>query len=130
MHVYVSCMAGTQMNLCWTSEDKNTLKAEIQEGRSASTLKSRFAKNQKMVALVPGLPRFDLPLAFTTIHKIGRSTKIKMGKAWEHLSRERRHVDVGVRGPTAKAMHRTIRSSALPRFWAPDLSVIETTRLD
>ena len=32
--------------------------------------------------------------------------------------------------PTAKAMHRIIHSSALPRFWTPDLSVIETTHLD
>ena len=29
------------------------------------------------IALVPGLPRFDLPFAFTIIHKIGRSMEIK-----------------------------------------------------
>ena len=40
------------------------------------------------LASVPGLPRFDLPFAFTIIHGIVRSTKIKTGKAWEHSSRE------------------------------------------
>ena len=59
-----------------------------------------------------GFLRFD-PFAFTIIHGIGRSTKIKTGK-----------------GPPAKTTHRTIRSSALPCFRAPDLSVMETTRLD
>ena len=39
------------------------------------------------LALVPDLPRFDLPFAFTIIHGIGRLTKIKMGKAWEHSLR-------------------------------------------
>ena len=44
--------------------------------------------------VVPGLPRFDLPFAFTIIHGIGSLTKIKTGKAWEHSSCERRLVDV------------------------------------
>ena len=40
-------------------------------------------------------------------------------------------VDVGGgRGPTAKTTYRNIHSSALPRFQALDLSVIETTRLE
>ena len=36
----------------------------------------------------------------------------------------------GGRGPTAKTMHRTIRSSAVLCFWTPDLGMMETTRLD
>ena len=40
-----------------------------------------------------------------------------------------REVDVG--GGTQLPKERTtIRSSALPRFWTPDLSVMETTRLE
>ena len=38
-----------------------------------------------------------------------------------------REVDVGGEGSTAKAMHRIIHSSAVPHFWTPDLSVMETT---
>ena len=34
-------------------------------------------------------------------------------------------MDVGGRGPTGKTTHRTILSSALPRFRTPDLSVME-----
>ena len=48
---------------------------------------SEWAEEPRMVALVPGLPRFDLPFAFTIIHGIGISTNIKTGKAWEHSSR-------------------------------------------
>ena len=39
-------------------------------------------------------------------------------------------VDVGGEGPTAKAMHWIIHSSALPQFWTPDLSINETTCLE
>ena len=41
-----------------------------------------------------------------------------------------REVDVGGQGQIAKTMQFIIRLSALPQFWTPDLSVIETTRLD
>ena len=41
-----------------------------------------------------------------------------------------REVDVGGSGPTAKTTHRTIRSSALQHFWTPDLSVMDTTRIE
>ena len=41
-----------------------------------------------------------------------------------------REVDMGGRGSTAKTKHRIICSSALPHFGTPDLSVMETTRLD
>ena len=36
----------------------------------------------------------------------------------------------GERGLTAKTMHWIIRSSAVSQFWTPDVSMIETTRLD
>ena len=39
-----------------------------------------------VVASFPGLPHFYRPFAFTIIHRSGRPAK--MGKAWEHLSRE------------------------------------------
>ena len=76
------------------------------QSRNTERQECKYAEVQickKMVALVPALPRFDLPLVFTIIHKIGRLTKIKMGKAWEHLSRERRHVDVGGEGPNCQS---------------------------
>ena len=38
------------------------------------------------VALVPGLSRFDLPFAFTIVHRIIRSVKIKMGKEIHHVN--------------------------------------------
>ena len=47
-----------------------------------------LASHTVFLALVPGLPRFDLPFVFTIIHGIARSTKIKTGKAWEHSSCE------------------------------------------
>ena len=36
-------------------------------------------------------------------------------------------MDVGGRGPTANTMQMTIRSSALPRFGPPDISMMEST---
>ena len=42
------------------------------------------------VASVPGLPRFDLPFAFTIIHGIGRSTKIVTGLPLSCIIVERR----------------------------------------
>ena len=55
---------------------------------------------QSSLASVPGLPRFDLPFAFTMIHEIRRSAKsssatvyyceckrkVKMGEGWERGS--------------------------------------------
>ena len=38
-------------------------------------------------------------------------------------------VDVGG-GATGKTMHWIIHSSAIPQYWSPDLSMIETTHLD
>ena len=76
------------------------------------------------VALVPGLPRFYLPFEFTIIHGSGRLAKKKTGEGLGAL-------DVGGEGgPTAKTTHRTICLSTLPRLRTPDLSVLETTRLD
>ena len=40
--------------------------------------------NKAGVASVPGLPRFDLPFAFTTIHGIEDRRKLKWASALVH----------------------------------------------
>ena len=85
-----------------------------------------------LVASFPGLPRFYLPFAFTIIHRSRRPAK-----NWEGLeafitwmTSGGCNVDVGGRGPTAKTTHKIICLSTSPCFQTPDLSVMETIRLD
>ena len=54
------------------------------------------SKKYEPLASFPGLPGFYFPFVFTIIHGSGRS--VKMGKAWEHSSREWCQVDVGGAG--------------------------------
>ena len=81
-----------------------------------------------MVASVPDLPCFDLPFVFTIIHGIGKSTKIKTGKA----SNDVRWTQGRCRGEGPNCQnnaqdHPFERSTA---FRAPGLSVMEITHLD
>ena len=64
-----------------------------------------------MYSLVPGLPRFDLPFAFTIIRGIGRSTKIKTEKGIHHVSG--REVDVVGEGPIFKYIRSKLESEFL-----------------
>ena len=66
----------------------------------------------------------SIRIKLTLIHGSGRLAKKKNGEGPGAL-------DVGGEGgPTAKTTHRTICLSTLPRLRTPDLSVLETTRLD
>ena len=78
------------------------------------------------LALVPSLPHFDLPFAFTIIQKIGEKLKQERPGSIHHVNDVRWTLG-GCRreGPNCQ---NNIHLSALPCFWTPDFSVMETTR--
>ena len=68
----------------------------------------------KEVASVPGLPpRFDLPFAFTTIHRIEDRRKLKQGRPGSIHYVSGHEVDVGGEGPIFKYMRTKLESEFL-----------------
>ena len=67
-----------------------------------------------MLASFPGLPRFDLPFAFTIIHGIGRSTKIQTrGRPGSIHHVSGLEVDVGGEGAIFKHIRTKLESEFL-----------------
>ena len=88
------------------------------------------------VALFLDLPVFTLRLH--SQYYTGAEDRQKTGKVWEHSSHEWTwgghgcDLDVGCggKGPLCQNNGQNHCSSALPRFRAPDFSMMETTHLD
>ena len=91
----------------------------------------RAIKPSKLASF-PGLTCFYLPFVFTIIHGSGRPAK--NGEGLRAFLNDIRWTPGGCGGEggeaTANATYWIICSSALPQFWTPDLSVIETTHFD